>query len=147
VCCTGACCPSGYGCGTSGACEPAEIEPDPEPDLDPEPDSEDDEEDDDPPPVDPDPCPNGGECESEEPVCIIGGIEYPNGAQNPDMECQFCDAITRPAGWTFKPDNTTCGGVPDRYCCQGICCVPGKCCNPVGNCVSNVDFACPDLIP
>jgi hypothetical protein len=153
-CCAGVCCPPGTICGASGACVPLfeedpdsgdEPEPEPEPEPDPEPDPDEDDEDDIPGPVDPDPCPNGGECESEEPVCTIDSVEYQNGVRNPAMECQVCDANALPNAWSFVEDNTACGGVPDRYCCQGICCTPGNCCNPVGLCVRNVDFACPDL--
>lgn len=145
ICCAGICCDAGLSCGPNGACQPFASDPGGgEGGEDVEEPVEDEE--DDPPPGDPDPCPFG-DCESEEPVCTIGGVEYANGARNPDMDCEFCDAVARPAGWTFVADNTACGEARDRYCCQGICCVPGKCCNQVGLCTSGADYACPELVP
>jgi hypothetical protein len=118
-------------------------EGDPDEDDDP---TDDEADEDDDVPTNPDPgegC-TGPDCA---PTCHIGEDEWEAGAVNPLMDCEVCDPSRNANAWSFAVDNTSCGGVPDRYCCQGICCVPGQCCSPVGLCVLNVDMACPGLVP
>ncbi len=154
ICCDGECCAPGLSC-VDGKCRAFQEDPDggpfdggdeDNPTEDDGPPDEEDEDDDEGIPGNPDPgegC-TGPDCA---PTCHIGDVEWADGDVNPQMECEVCDPSRNANAWSFADNNTSCGGVPDRYCCEGICCVPGQCCGQVGLCVLNVDMACPDLIP
>jgi hypothetical protein len=74
--------------------------------------------------------------------CLIDGVCYPDGEQNPENECQLCDAAVNPASWSPVQDGTACGGDDaDLQCVSGVCggcaseqdCVDGDPCT-VGTC-------------
>ncbi|NUN16118.1 MAG: hypothetical protein HUU55_21030, partial [Myxococcales bacterium] len=57
--------------------------------------------------------------------CLIGGVCFAAGAENPDNQCQMCDA-TVPDAWTDKSNGTACnaddsGCTVDDACADGVC--------------------------
>jgi hypothetical protein len=73
-------------------------------------------------------------CESELDDCVIDGTAYEPGQTNLDHDCQVCDPVRDPFGWSPVDGQPTCGGVPNRICCNGDCCPPDQCCSPTGLC-------------
>jgi hypothetical protein len=123
VCCGGDCCPGGLVCG-AGGCQPPE----------------EDDDDGSNPPCPGGNCDQGGGCTGPDcPVdCTINGVTYPAGTINPDSECEWCDTNVSTTMWSARPANERCGIDRTRFCCNGICCVPGKmCCGEVGTCQSS----------
>ncbi|NUN14047.1 MAG: lamin tail domain-containing protein, partial [Myxococcales bacterium] len=58
--------------------------------------------------------------------CLIGGVCFADGAENPDNQCQMCDAATNTADWTDKSNGTACnaddsGCTVDDTCADGVC--------------------------
>lgn len=77
-----------------------------------------------------DPCPY-----VEEPCgCTIGGQFYAHQTVNPANECQWCDAYWSTTDWTGRPSYIRCGTFADRFCCEGVCCETGSCCNEEAIC-------------
>jgi hypothetical protein len=58
--------------------------------------------------------------------CLIGGVCYSNGAQNPANPCQKCDSSANAQGWTASASGAQCDGDGDGCTveeCQGGACV------------------------
>ena len=49
-------------------------------------------------------------------------------ARNPANHCEVCEPESNRFDWTLVDDQTTCGGVSGRVCCNGECCSPTECC-------------------
>ena len=76
-------------------------------------------------------------------TCLIGGVCYANGANNPANPCQWCVAATNNAGWTNKGSGAACPG--DAYACTNdVCNGSGSCVHPIqgGKCL--IGGACYD---
>jgi hypothetical protein len=73
-------------------------------------------------------CGVGGSCEECIGDCIIGGVSYNAGQENPNNPCEVCDPSRSRTEWSPKPDNSACGENEDQLCCDGVCCNPGWCC-------------------
>ncbi len=77
-----------------------------------------------------DPCPFiEGPC-----GCTIGGQFYAHQTVNPANECEWCDAYWSTDAWTGRPSHIRCGPFSDRFCCEGVCCETGSCCNSADVC-------------
>ena len=53
--------------------------------------------------------------------CVINGICYSDGQQNPASECQECNTMVSSTSWTNLVNGTICG---DGYVCMDGVCVP-----------------------
>ena len=58
---------------------------------------------------------------------MIDGVQYEDGTENPANACQICDISQSTSAWT--PQFGQCGPNFDRFCCDGVCCDLGACCN------------------
>jgi hypothetical protein len=77
-------------------------------------------------------------CESE--GCTIDGVQHANGTVNPDNVCQRCDETVSKTTWS--PNGIGhCGPNGDQWCCDGVCCALGDCCNQ-GVCDPNLCPTC-----
>jgi hypothetical protein len=77
-----------------------------------------------------DPCPYiDGPC-----GCTIEGQFYDHLDANPSNPCQRCDAYWSTTSWSASPNYFRCGALEDRFCCEGVCCETGSCCNQTGAC-------------
>jgi hypothetical protein len=81
-------------------------------------------------------CCDGVQCTSVNcpDQCEILGQPVEAGVRNEANNCQECNPDLNRFDWTLVDDNTSCGGVPGRVCCNGECCSPTECCNPAGFC-------------
>ncbi len=60
--------------------------------------------------------------------CRIGDACQANGALNPANECEYCDAVANPTGWTPRGSDASCGGVLSGPCdAQDMCDGAGAC--------------------
>jgi hypothetical protein len=57
--------------------------------------------------------------------CLIAGICFSDGAENPGNSCQVCRSAYGPRSWHWKEDMTLC---PGGVCCSGECRTGGECC-------------------
>jgi len=48
--------------------------------------------------------------------CMVGGLCFADGAENPARKCQVCDAARNPGGWSDRPPNAPC---EDGMFCNG----------------------------
>ncbi len=60
--------------------------------------------------------------------CEIQGQPFETGQLNPANACQVCEPERNRFDWTLVDDQTACGGVSGRVCCNGECCSPTECC-------------------
>lgn len=60
--------------------------------------------------------------------CEIQNQPFRDEQRNPANDCQICDPDQNRFDWTNLSDQTTCGGVPGRVCCNVQCCSPTECC-------------------
>jgi hypothetical protein len=77
----------------------------------------------------PDECCNGLACVPCCNGCQIDGECYEPFQGHPTIECLFCDPTVSETSWAPVAEDTPCGGVPGRVCCNGDCCSPTECCN------------------
>ncbi|MGH2532945.1 MAG: hypothetical protein ACRDJW_11665 [Thermomicrobiales bacterium] len=66
--------------------------------------------------------------------CTIDGVVHPNFAVNPANLCRHCDSSLSTTEWSPAQNSTRCGESLNRFCCQGVCCEPGACCNAANVC-------------
>jgi hypothetical protein len=94
-------------------------------------------------------CPEGaccassavcGECGGDE--CTIDGVTFPSGAVNPASACETCNPFFSTVTWTVQPDDEFCGPDGTQFCCNGVCCVQGACCNDDRICEIGGGFVC-----
>ena len=64
----------------------------------------------------------------EQQGCVIGGVQFEDGTENPDNACQICQVSNSTTEWTAQFGQ--CGPNFDRFCCDGVCCELGACCTP-----------------
>jgi hypothetical protein len=77
-----------------------------------------------------DPCPHiDGPC-----GCTIDGQFYAHETINRNNTCEWCDAYWSTTSWTDRRNFSRCGPFGDRFCCEGVCCETGSCCNATGIC-------------
>jgi hypothetical protein len=72
--------------------------------------------------------------------CVIDGVQFEDGAENPANACQVCRVATSKTSWT--PQFGQCGENFDRFCCDGVCCELGACCNPDQVCDFDICQTC-----
>ncbi len=57
--------------------------------------------------------------------CFVGNVCQPMGTANPRSECEACDPVSDPQGWTVSADGTACTG--GDACAGGSVCGDGAC--------------------
>lgn len=66
--------------------------------------------------------------------CEIDGRTFERDETEPGNKCNVCNPDLDRDDWTAQPRNTPCGLTNDRFCCAGVCCPSGECCNQIGEC-------------
>ncbi len=61
--------------------------------------------------------------------CMIDGVPYEDGKENPLNECEHCDLALDAVRWSPRGETFTCGASDTQICCNGFCCDPGQRCN------------------
>lgn len=61
--------------------------------------------------------------------CLIEGVPYDDGRENPLNECEQCDLALDAVRWTPRNETFSCGASDTQLCCNGVCCPPGHSCN------------------
>ncbi len=92
-------------------------------------------------------CGANGVCESCFTGCEIDGIRYEANAPHPTIDCLSCNPDVSDSTWSAVSDDTACGGVSGRFCCNGACCAPTECCSDAGACVDCFDGCLIDNSP
>lgn len=63
--------------------------------------------------------------------CLVGGVCYSGGTLNPGNDCEFCDSVANPTGWTPRASGSSCGNAATTDCDN-----PDTC-NGSGACLAN----------
>lgn len=79
-------------------------------------------------------CGEDGSCKSCDEICEIDGRNVDAGTMLSPTGCLICTPAENPDGWSPVLDQSACGGVPGRVCCNGECCSPTECCRSLGVC-------------
>jgi len=104
-----------------------------------------------------------GQCSHEaiaDGYCLIDGLCYMQGDENPNLPCLYCDPSNTPAEWSDKPTGTPCedeifcngddacgGGTCSVHTgdpCQGFEACNNSCNETARNCLSDPGASCPD---
>jgi len=73
-------------------------------------------------------------------TCLIGGVCYAAGDDNPTNACQECTPGTNATGWTNKVNGAACAS--DGVSCTDDVCSAGACTHPVASTKCLIDSTC-----
>ncbi|MFH1107765.1 MAG: S8 family serine peptidase [Planctomycetota bacterium] len=62
--------------------------------------------------------------------CLIGSRCFQDTEESPNNECEVCDSMTSPIGWTPSPPGQPCGDPSDRECDNPDACDGKGVCDP-----------------
>jgi hypothetical protein len=80
-------------------------------------------------------CGENGECGFDACTpqgCVINGQQFEDGQENPNNPCQVCRLAVSTTSWTAQFG--ACGPTGEQFCCAGVCCELGACCNTADTC-------------
>jgi hypothetical protein len=85
-----------------------------------------------------------GTCGAPPCECLIANETYPEGALNPNNQCQVCNPHDVSDLWSPIDDGVRCNAPLEgvRECCDGVCCAEDECCRgdrTCGACECTID--------